>query len=117
MPLRLFLCDKCYPSIDGNASRLAGWGTRVFRVLSKGVHCMMTVSVTYPGLPAVVPSARLLVRSMLTASPRVDDLELIAAELITNAMQHTSTGSIGGTFTLTIHTGSSWASVEVTDTG
>jgi anti-sigma regulatory factor (Ser/Thr protein kinase) len=78
---------------------------------------MATVSVTYPGLPAVVPSARRLVRDTLASSPRVGDLELIAAELMTNAIQHTPTGSTGGAFTLTIHAGSGWASIEVTDAG
>ena len=78
---------------------------------------MTTISVTYPGLPVAIPSVRRLVRDMLAASPRVDDIELIASELITNALKHTAAGSPGGVFTLTIHRGSNWASIEVTDAG
>jgi anti-sigma regulatory factor (Ser/Thr protein kinase) len=78
---------------------------------------MATVSVTYPGLPAIVPSARRLVHDILASSPRKDDLELIAAELIANAIQHTSSGSVGGAFTIIVHTGNGWASIEVTDAG
>jgi anti-sigma regulatory factor (Ser/Thr protein kinase) len=78
---------------------------------------MYTVSITYPGLPVILPSARRLIRDILAASPRVGDIELIAAELMTNAIQHTTAGEPGGVFTLTIHTGSNWASIEVTDAG
>jgi len=58
-----------------------------------------------------------LVCDVLTASPRVSDIELIASELMTNALQHTAAGRPGGVFTLTISTGASWASIEVSDTG
>jgi anti-sigma regulatory factor (Ser/Thr protein kinase) len=37
--------------------------------------------------------------------------------LMTNAIQHTAAGNTGGVFTLTIHTGSNWVSIEVTDAG
>lgn len=78
---------------------------------------MATVSVIYPGLPIVIPSARHLVRDVLAESPYVEDLELIAAELMTNAIRHTASGQPGGVFTLTIHVGAHWASIEVTDAG
>jgi len=46
-------------------------------------------SVTFPGLPAIVPSARRFVRGILAGSPRADDMELITAELASNAIRHT----------------------------
>jgi anti-sigma regulatory factor (Ser/Thr protein kinase) len=74
-------------------------------------------SVTFPGLPAIVPSARRFVRGILGNSPRADDMELIAAELISNAILHTPAGEAGGEFTVTIRTGPAWARIEVSDTG
>jgi serine/threonine-protein kinase RsbW len=70
---------------------------------------------TFPGLPAVVPAARRFVRGFLTG-PRVDDLELIACELISNGIRHTPAGD-GGEFIVRMRTGSGWARVEVSDTG
>ena len=49
----------------------------------------METSVTFPGLPAIVPSARRFVRGILADSPRADDMELITAELASNAIRHT----------------------------
>jgi anti-sigma regulatory factor (Ser/Thr protein kinase) len=63
-------------------------------------------SVTFPGLPAIVPSARRFVRGILARSPRTDDMELITAELVSNAIRHTPSGRDGGEFTLTVRTGS-----------
>lgn len=76
---------------------------------------MAAVSITYPSLPVIIPSARLLSHDVLAGSPRVDDIELIVTELITNTIQHVPAGKQGGIFTLTIRTGSTWTSVEVTD--
>ena len=42
-------------------------------------------SVTFPGLPARVASARRLVRGVLAGSPRADDVVLIVSELAANA--------------------------------
>jgi anti-sigma regulatory factor (Ser/Thr protein kinase) len=74
-------------------------------------------SVTFPGLAAIVPSARRLVRGVLADSPRADDMELIASELVSNAIRHTPAGHPGGEFTVTVRTGPDWARVEVSDTG
>ena len=74
-------------------------------------------SVTLPGVAAVVPSARRLVRGILAGSPRADDLELITAELVSNAILHSPAGEEGGEFTLTVRTVGDWARVEVRDTG
>ncbi len=77
----------------------------------------MDTSVTFPGLPAIVPSARRFVRGILVGSPRADDMELIAAELTSNAIRHTPSGEDGGEFTLTVRSEPGWARVEVTDSG
>ena len=77
----------------------------------------METSVTFPGLPAIVPSARRFVRGILAGSPHTDDMELIAAELVSNAIRHTPSGQDGGEFTLTVKTTPGWARVEVSDTG
>jgi anti-sigma regulatory factor (Ser/Thr protein kinase) len=74
-------------------------------------------SVTFPGLASIVPSARRFVRGILEGSPRADDLELIAAELISNAILHSPSGDDGGEFTVTVRTGDGWVRVEVSDTG
>ena len=77
----------------------------------------METSVTFPGLPAIVPSARRFVRGILAGSPRADDMELITAELASNAILHTPSGDSGGEFTLTVRTAPGWARVEVSDSG
>jgi anti-sigma regulatory factor (Ser/Thr protein kinase) len=50
-------------------------------------------------------------------APRADDMELIAAELATNAIRHTASGQDGGKFTLTVRTEPGWARLEVSDAG
>jgi len=75
------------------------------------------VSVTFPGKAAFVPSARLFVRGILTGSPRADDLELIASEMMSNSIRHTPAGNPGGTFTLTVRTRPGWVRVEVSSPG
>ncbi len=77
----------------------------------------MDTSVTFPGLPAIVPSARRFVRGVLAGTPRADDMELIAAELASNAIRHTPSGYPGGEFTITIRTGTGWARIDVSDIG
>jgi anti-sigma regulatory factor (Ser/Thr protein kinase) len=74
-------------------------------------------SVTYPGIPESVPAVRRLVRAALAHSPRVSDLELVAAELATNAIQHTPSGLEDGTFTFTVRQRPGRAWLEVTDQG
>ena len=54
---------------------------------------------------------------MLTGSPRLDDLELIASELMTNAIKHTASGYPGGGFTLTIEAAADRVRVGVEDGG
>jgi anti-sigma regulatory factor (Ser/Thr protein kinase) len=77
----------------------------------------METSVTFPGLTAIVPSARRFVHGILADSPRADDIEIIASELVTNAIRHTPAGEPDGEFTVTVRTGPGWARLEVHDTG
>jgi anti-sigma regulatory factor (Ser/Thr protein kinase) len=77
----------------------------------------LETAVTFPGLPAIVPSARRFVRGILAGSPRAGDLELITAELASNAIRHTPSGQEGGEFTVTVRTEPGWARIEVSDSG
>lgn len=70
-------------------------------------------------MPVLVHSQRTLrrfVRGVLAGTPRADDLELIACELITNSIRHTPSGD-GGEFTVCVRAGDGWARVEVSDVG
>ncbi len=77
----------------------------------------MDTSITLPGIPAIVPAARRFVRGIAADCPAADDLELITAELVSNAIRHTPAGQDGGQFTLTVRTGPGWARIEVSDPG
>ena len=77
----------------------------------------METSVTFPGVVAIVPAARLFVRGILADSPRAADAELIAAELVTNAIRHTPSGEPGGQFTVSIWSKPGWTRIEVADDG
>ena len=74
-------------------------------------------SATYPGTPESVPEVRRFVRALLANSPRAYDLELIASELVTNAIHHTPSGQEGGKLTVTIEHQPGRARLEVTDRG
>jgi anti-sigma regulatory factor (Ser/Thr protein kinase) len=74
-------------------------------------------AMTYPGTPANVAVARRWVRDFLCRSPRVAEAELIAAELMSNAILHTPSGADQGTFTVTVQCGVGWARIEVFDAG
>jgi anti-sigma regulatory factor (Ser/Thr protein kinase) len=78
---------------------------------------MAATSITCPGTPASVPAARQFLRRILAWSPRVDDLEIIACELMSNAIQHTPSGHDGGTFTMTIRWAPGAARIELEDDG
>ena len=77
----------------------------------------METSITFPGIAAIVPAARRLVRGILESSPQAPDAELVAAELVSNAIRHTASGADGGQFTITIASKPGWARIEVTDEG
>jgi serine/threonine-protein kinase RsbW len=86
-------------------------------VVRQPVTAQAEASVTYPGTPASVAAVRRFVRETLAHCPRVDDLELIASELVTNAIRHTPSGQHGGTFTITIRHQPGAALMEIADLG
>ena len=77
----------------------------------------MGTAITFPGIIAIVPAARRFVRGILEGTPRCADLELIAAELISNAIRHSPAGRDGGEFTVAIRCTPGWARIEVSDPG
>jgi serine/threonine-protein kinase RsbW len=100
------------------SSRAGAWPPRLERAVAAGwAKEASAVSVSYPGTPASVPAARQLVRKTLAGSPRRDDLELIVAELATNAIKHTRSGMKGGTFTITILPRPDGVRLEILDLG
>jgi anti-sigma regulatory factor (Ser/Thr protein kinase) len=70
-----------------------------------------------PGVPAIVSVVRHLVRAALEDSPRLDDIELVASELVTNAIRHTPSGETGSLLNLRIRGRDGWARIEVGDLG
>lgn len=73
--------------------------------------------ISVPGVPAIVAIARRLVRAALWESRRLDDIELVASELVTNAIRHTPSGRTGSLLTLRIRGTAGWARIEVSDLG
>jgi anti-sigma regulatory factor (Ser/Thr protein kinase) len=86
-------------------------------IVGQKVTGAAVTSATYPGTPDSVPEVRRFVRAFFASSPRVHDLELITAELVTNAICHTPSGHEGGKFTVTIEHEPGRARLEVTDRG
>jgi anti-sigma regulatory factor (Ser/Thr protein kinase) len=73
--------------------------------------------ISFPGVPAIVAVARWLVRATHEDSPRLDDLELVTSELVTNAIRHAPSGAAGSLLTLRIRGRAGWARIEVSDLG
>jgi anti-sigma regulatory factor (Ser/Thr protein kinase) len=86
-------------------------------IVSQGATEAAVTSATYPGTPDSVPEVRRLVRAFFATSSRAYDLELITAELVTNAIHHTASGRKGGKVTVTIERQPGRARLEVTDHG
>ena len=84
---------------------------------SSGPDGTSALSVVFPGTPSSAPAARGFLRGVLAASPRLDDLELIVSELVTNAVRHTPSGQPGGSLTLTVEHAPRRARIEVGDLG
>ena len=84
-----------------------------------GAHARGTLDwrISVPGVPAIVGIARRLVRAALWDSRRLDDIELVASELVTNAIRHTPSGRTGSLLTLRIRGTAGWARIEVSDRG
>lgn len=73
--------------------------------------------ISFPGVPAIVAVARQLIRATHEDSPRLEDLELVTSELVTNAIRHTPSGRAGSLLTLRIRGRAGWARIEVSDLG
>ena len=84
-----------------------------------GAHARGTLDwrISVPGVPAIAGIARRLIRAALWDSRRLDDIELVASELVTNAIRHTPSGRTGSLLTLRIRGTAGWARVEVGDLG
>lgn len=75
---------------------------------------MERCSITVPGLPRMVPVARLFVRAFLAGHPLADDAELIVAEFAANAIRYSLAGE-GAEIQVTVSAPPGLIRVEVTD--
>jgi two-component sensor histidine kinase len=71
---------------------------------------------SFPGHPDQVARARDFTRRTLGACTVTEEAVLLVSELVTNALEHTATGS-GGRFDVTILGGESSVMIAVTDNG
>jgi anti-sigma regulatory factor (Ser/Thr protein kinase) len=79
-------------------------------------------SVTVPGRPHLVSTARAFVTRTLSAAGKgqvidSDAATLLTSELVTNAIQHTASGTPGGTVTIVIIDVPDGVLIEVIDAG
>jgi len=71
-------------------------------------------SISVPGVPSMVPVARLFVRAFLGDNPLAETAELITSEYATNAIRHTAAGE-GGAIQVVVIAGPDLVRIEVTD--
>lgn len=74
---------------------------------------MLRRALELPRAPESVPEARVFVRKTLDGSPRLDDAELIASELCTNAVMH----ALGDRYRVTVEASDHRCVIEVEDQG
>jgi anti-sigma regulatory factor (Ser/Thr protein kinase) len=76
-------------------------------------------SVTIPGRPEHVSGTRAFVARTITEVPGVDSdvATLLTSELVTNAIQHTNSGTAGGTVTVVVIRVPGGILIEVADDG
>jgi anti-sigma regulatory factor (Ser/Thr protein kinase) len=76
-------------------------------------------SITLPGSPEQVSSARAFINRALSRQPRIDSdaATLLTSELVTNAIQHTKSGEPGGSVTVVAIGIPGGILVEVVDDG
>jgi anti-sigma regulatory factor (Ser/Thr protein kinase) len=76
-------------------------------------------SITLPGSPEQVSSARTFISRALSRQPRIDSdaATLLTSELVTNAIQHTKSGEPGGSVTVVAIGIPGGILVEVVDDG
>ncbi|MEY9969553.1 hypothetical protein ABIA33_007642 [Streptacidiphilus sp. MAP12-16] len=70
----------------------------------------------FPGEPGSAGAARRMVRDALGCDPRTEEAELIASELVTNALLHSASGQ-GGIVWVMVAYKSEAIRIEVTDEG
>ncbi len=76
---------------------------------------METWTVELPGLPCMAPVARLFVRCLLTDALCVAEAESITNEFVANALTHTSSGTEGETFLVTVTRTSDLVGIRVSN--
>ncbi|WP_329518522.1 ATP-binding protein [Spirillospora sp. NBC_01491] len=78
----------------------------------------LSLEVRLAGLPVQIPVARRFVADALgDGHPCRADAMLLASEVGTNAINHSLSGEVGGSFLLTVHWTEGWARVAVADQG
>jgi anti-sigma regulatory factor (Ser/Thr protein kinase) len=91
------------------------------RLRASGITQRATIlgSITIPGRPEHVSSARAFIARTLAELPGVDcdAATLLTSELVTNAIQHTDSGGPGGTVTVVVIGVPGGVLVEVVDDG
>ncbi|WP_281382649.1 ATP-binding protein [Actinomadura verrucosospora] len=65
----------------------------------------------------MVPAIRAFVRGLLIDTPRVEQAESVIAELASNSLRHTPSGTPGGVVAVTVTVRPGWARVAVSDSG
>jgi serine/threonine-protein kinase RsbW len=71
----------------------------------------------FPGIPESVARARLAVGVLLPGCPRLADVLLVVSELATNAVLHSASGALGGSYRLRVEVGPDAVEVAVDDQG
>lgn len=76
-------------------------------------------AVTVPGLASLAPLVRAYLRASVDLLPTetVDLVELLGAELFTNAVRHSRSGDLGGLVTVLVHSLPDRVQVRVVDAG
>lgn len=111
-PLNLPAGPAAVVPVAGHGARPAAFGRGVTgeRRAARGQVQVQT----FGRHPCRVPAARRFVRAVLAGHPAADDAELLACELVTNALRHAGDAS---KVTVTVATGQAGVHVEVTDDG
>ncbi|WP_246444598.1 ATP-binding protein [Actinomadura kijaniata] len=71
----------------------------------------------FPGGPGSVGEARRLTRALLGDNLLAETAELVVSELATNAVEHTESGEVGGSFVLELNVAQDCVRVSVVDMG
>jgi anti-sigma regulatory factor (Ser/Thr protein kinase) len=77
----------------------------------------LTWSRSFPAAAAQAREARRFLAAVLDGAPAADAAAACLSELVNNAIEHSSSGRTGGTFTVTVQLGEGRLRVEVRDQG